>query len=124
MSVVHAGDAEVHEMHGATFTSYVAPRTGSGELCAWRLDIKPDTTGVAHSVTREEVLYLLDGELRVTVEGVTHTVIKGDAVLVPAGATLRVDNLGPTTATAWVSTSVGLEGVLADGTRITPPWVS
>jgi hypothetical protein len=33
------------------------------------------------------------------------------------------DNPGRQPATAWVTTSVGLEAELADGSRISPPWV-
>jgi Cupin len=47
----------------------------------------------------------------------------GDVIVVPAGSLLRIGNAGPEPATAWVTTSVGLEAVLADGSRISPPWV-
>jgi hypothetical protein len=33
-----------------------------------------------------------------------------------------VDNPGDEPATAWVTTSVGLLGVLPDGSWISPPW--
>ena len=44
-----------------------------------------------------------------------------DAALVPAGSELKVDG-GPAGATAWVTTTPGLEAVTSDGTRISPPW--
>jgi quercetin dioxygenase-like cupin family protein len=47
----------------------------------------------------------------------------GDVIVVPAGAVLRIDNPGAGQASAWVTTSVGLEAVLPDGSRIQPPWV-
>ena len=40
MSVVPAKSAIVHDLHGARFTSFVAPARGSLELCAWRLEIR------------------------------------------------------------------------------------
>ena len=46
----------------------------------------------------------------------------GDAIVVPPGSSLRVDNPGDEPASAWVTTSAGLEAVLADGTRLSPPW--
>lgn len=54
MTVVHAADATVHAMHGSTFTSFVSPSRGSEQLCAWRLEIAPDTEGVEHVVTRRD----------------------------------------------------------------------
>ncbi len=40
-----------------------------------------------------------------------------------AGSELRVDS-GPDGASAWVTTTAGLEAVTADGTRISPPWAA
>ncbi len=123
MPVVRAAEAVIHELHGTRFTSFAAPATGSAELCAWRVDVPAGTTGLPHGVTREEVFLVTAGRLRITLDGQSSTVEVGDAVVVPAGSSLRLDNPGAETASAWVSTSVGLEAVLADGSRLTPPWV-
>ena len=40
------------------------------------------------------------------------------------GATVRVDNAGDEPVAAWVTSSVGLEAQLADGSRIVPPWTT
>jgi mannose-6-phosphate isomerase-like protein (cupin superfamily) len=123
MPIVRAPDAVPHRLHGATFHSYAAPATGSTELCAWRLEVGPGTTGTAHVVSREEVLLLLDGVLTVTLDDVTTEVSAGEVVVVPAGSRFRVDNTSGRGAAAWVTTSVGLAATLADGTTISPPWV-
>ncbi|WP_420032850.1 cupin domain-containing protein [Streptomyces sp. cg28] len=122
MPVVRASEAVVHEMHGARFVSYATPRTGSAQLAAWRGEIPAGTRAPAHTVTHEEVLHLLAGTLRLTLDGESHTVTAGDTAIVNAGTTLAVENPTDTLATMWVTTSVGLEAELADGTRITPPW--
>jgi quercetin dioxygenase-like cupin family protein len=138
--VVHAADAVVHELHGSVFASYAAPATGSHELCAWRLQVPAGSSGVPHAVSREEILLVLGGALQVTltgggqpcgaqhggtqpVEGAAVEAAAGDVIVVPAGAVLRIDNPGVEQASAWVTTSVGLEAVLPDGSRIQPPWV-
>ena len=123
MPVIRTRDAVEHRLHGSTFHSFAAPRSGSRELCAWRLEVTAGTEGVAHRVTREEVFLLLGGELTVTLDGVTSRVGPGEVVMVPAGAELKVDNTSAGTATAWVTTSVGLQATLPDGSRISPPWV-
>ncbi|MFE6758479.1 cupin domain-containing protein [Streptomyces sp. NPDC057684] len=122
MPVIRASEAVVHEMHGVRFVSYAKPATGSKELCAWRAEIPAGTPGVAHTVSREEILHVLSGSLRFTVDGRTDTLAAGDTAIVDPGATLTVENPGDLPATMWVTTSVGLEAVLADGTRVTPPW--
>jgi quercetin dioxygenase-like cupin family protein len=123
MPVIHAPEAVVHELHGARFTAYANPASGSKELCAWQLEVPARTRGVAHTVSREEVFFLLKGAVTITIDGAVTPLAPGDAAVVPAGATVCLDNDAGEAACAWVATSVGLEAVLADGTRITPPWV-
>ncbi|WP_432138531.1 MULTISPECIES: cupin domain-containing protein [unclassified Streptomyces] len=124
MPVVRSSEAVTHEMHGARFVTHASPRTGSKELCAWRGEIPPGTRAPAHTVTREEVFHLLVGELLITVDGETHRVTAGDTLIVNPGATLSVENPTDHTALSWVTTSIGLEAELADGTRIAPPWAN
>jgi quercetin dioxygenase-like cupin family protein len=121
MPVLRPADAVRHEAHGAAFHALVAPSRGSAELCAWRLEVPPHQVGAPHRPSREEVLLVLDGDLRVLLDGEASAIGQGDVVLVPAGAELRVDG-GAAAASVWVTTSPGLEAELADGTRLSPPW--
>jgi quercetin dioxygenase-like cupin family protein len=126
MPIVRASDTVVHDMHGSRFTSYAAPSRGSKELCAWRLDVPAGREGVPHTVTKEEVVFVLSGALDVSLTPGpqdAQTSRPGDAIVVPPGATVRIANAGDQPASAWVTTSAGLEAVLADGTRLAPPWV-
>jgi mannose-6-phosphate isomerase-like protein (cupin superfamily) len=125
MPVIHAAQSVVHQMHGTSFTSYASPARGSRELCAWRIEIPGGTEGVPHHVSREEVLYVLSGMLRVTLDDEAdeaEEVGPGDVVLVPAGARFGASNLAVEPATAWVTTSAGFAGILPDGSWFTPPW--
>jgi quercetin dioxygenase-like cupin family protein len=119
---VHTADTLVHEMHGARFTSYATPALGSTRLCAWQLTIPAGTIGVAHTLNHEEVFVVTAGAFRFTVDGTTDTLAPGEAVVVPAGQQLQVDNVGDEPASALVTTSVGIQGTMADGSTITPPW--
>lgn len=124
MPFVTADEAVVHEMHGIRFVSYVLPAHGSKELCAWRGEIPGGAGGPAHTITREEVFLVLTGSLRLSIDGEEAVLRPGDAAVAPAGSSLSVSNPTEEPATMWVTTSVGLEAVLADGSRISPPWVS
>ena len=127
MPVIHAAEAVVHDMHGSRFSSYAAPARGSAELCAWRLDVPAGRHGTAHTVSREEILFVLSGTLLVTLgdgpDAASAPSRAGDAIVVPPGSSVRIDNPGEEAASAWVTTSVGLEAVLPDGSRLSPPWV-
>jgi quercetin dioxygenase-like cupin family protein len=124
MPVIRAAEAVVHQLHGVSFTSYAAPSRGSRELCAWRVDVPAGTAGVAHRVSREEVLYILSGSLQVSLDGEPCEARPGDAIVVTAGAELRLGNQASTGATAWVTTTTGLAAVLPDGTWLAPPWAN
>ena len=123
MPIVRESDAVTYRLHGSTFQSFVAPASGSQELCAWRLEVAAGQRGVAHRVSREEVFLLLDGELTVVLDGESGVLRRGEVVRVPAGAEFRADNTSGGPATAWVTTSAGLEATLEDGSSISPPWV-
>ncbi|MET8582143.1 cupin domain-containing protein [Streptomyces collinus] len=124
MPVVRSSEAVTHEIHGARFVSCANPLTGSRELCAWRGEIPPGTKAPTHTVSREEIFHLLVGELLIGLDGHTERISAGDTVIVNAGTALTVENPADHTAISWVTTSVGLEALLADGTRITPPWAN
>jgi quercetin dioxygenase-like cupin family protein len=95
-------------------------RLGCVQLCAWRLEVPAGLEGVAHRPTRDEVLVVLGGELRLTLDGVRTTLHAGEVALVPADSELRVD-AGASGSTVWVTTTPGIEAVTSDGGRITPP---
>ncbi|WP_369238893.1 cupin domain-containing protein [Streptomyces sp. R21] len=124
MPIVRSSEAVTHEIHGARFVSYATPLSGSKELCAWRGEIPAGTKAPLHTVNREEIFHLLGGELLITLDGRTERITAGDTVIINPGATLGVENPTEETAISWVTTSIGLEAELADGTRITPPWAN
>jgi quercetin dioxygenase-like cupin family protein len=124
MPVIRSTEAVTHEIHGARFVSFATPLTGSKELCAWRGEIPAGTKAPLHTVNREEIFHLLSGELLITLDGRTDRITAGDTVIINPGATLGVENPTAAVAVSWVTTSIGLEAELADGTRIVPPWAN
>jgi quercetin dioxygenase-like cupin family protein len=124
MPVVRSSEAVVHEIHGVRFVSYATPLSGSKELCAWRGEIPAGAKGPLHTVNREEIFHLLTGELLITLDGRTERITAGDTVIINPGATLGIENPTQETATAWVTTSIGLQAELADGSVLTPPWAN
>ncbi|RDI62744.1 cupin domain-containing protein [Nocardia pseudobrasiliensis] len=124
MPVIRADQAQVHQMHNARFISYVRPEVGSADICQWRVEIDAETTGQEHRLLREETFVMLDGTAILTIDGESATLAPGDAALAPAGVTIRLDNPGSGPAALLVTAPVGFAAELADGTRISPPWVN
>ena len=124
MPVIRPPQAVVHEIHGTRFVSHATPLTGSKELCAWRGEIPAGTKAPLHTVNHEEIFHLLSGELLITLDGRTERITAGDTVIINPGATFGVENPSQETAISWVTTSIGLQAELADGTVITPPWAN
>jgi mannose-6-phosphate isomerase-like protein (cupin superfamily) len=120
--VIHPAQAAVHQLNDTSFVSYASPAGGSKELCAWRLELPGHAHGAPHHVTREEVLYILSGTMRATIDGHTEEAAAGDVILVPAGSSFDVGNPTDEPVTAWVTTSVGFAGIMPDGSWVTPPW--
>lgn len=69
MPIYSPADADAFEAHGSRFSLLVRTERGGSTLCAWRLEVAPDLAGVAHRPTHEEVMLLLEGRLRVTLDG-------------------------------------------------------
>lgn len=123
MNHLVAHRARTFQIHGVDFHSFAASHTGSRSLAAWRADFAPRTPGQPHSMSEEEVLYVLEGRLDVEVDDDAFTACAGDAVLVPAGATFRVSNNEDSTARAWVTTVPGMRATMAEGGEVlSPPW--
>ncbi|MGA2010912.1 MAG: cupin domain-containing protein [Solirubrobacteraceae bacterium] len=120
MPIYSSTQADIFAAHGSRFASFVRTERGGSSLCAWRLEVEPNQPGVAHRPSHEEVILLLNGRLRVTLDAISRDVDAGDVVHVPAGSELRVDG-GPEGATAWVTTTPGLTAAVGPET-MTPPW--
>ena len=66
------------------------------EVSLARARVPPGTTTAWHKLAVDERYVLVSGDGRVEVEGVEpREVRKGDVVLIPAGKTQRIRNVGP-----------------------------
>ena len=120
MTVVRAEDAVAHEIHGTKFDSYVTS-ANAATLCAWQITVPAEQPGTPHRPDHDEVILILDGELKVTLNDTRTRVVTGEVLVVRAGDEVTVCG-GPCDATAWVTTTPGLTATLADGTAMRPPW--
>jgi quercetin dioxygenase-like cupin family protein len=91
--VTHASTRS-HRLHGVTFTSFINSEAGSADLAAWLAEFPPGTPAPAHTMSSEEVLYVLHGTLDIEIDDERFVAGAGDAAVVPAGACFRIGNSG------------------------------
>jgi quercetin dioxygenase-like cupin family protein len=122
MPVIPAPPSATHQLEGARFTSLATPSRGSRDTAVWRVEIEPGTPPVPHSLTREEVFVVLDGEAAVEIDGQSSTARTGDAIVVPAEVEFRIANAGADPVHLLCCFPVGGQARIADGAAFTPPW--
>ncbi|MFN0280925.1 MAG: cupin domain-containing protein [Kineosporiaceae bacterium] len=82
----------------------------------------PRTPATPHSLTREEVLVVLDGEAAVEIAGVGAVARPGDAIVVPPDVEFALTNNGDGPLRLLCCLPVGGEGRVMGGEPFTPPW--
>lgn len=124
MHLVRAADAPTFELPGVRFTGLAAPSRGSAETCAWLLTVDPGLVSPEpHVLDRDEVFLVLEGSIRLALDG--DTAVAGDAIIVPAGEPIQLVNSGDSPARVHVAIRAGFAARGADGSSIgTPPWAA
>lgn len=82
----------------------LTPRLGSADIAVIRQVAPAGVDGPAHSHDRDEIMIMLNGTLRVDVDGTVSTLAAGDALLVPSEMTHQLRNTGSEEA-QWVTVS-------------------
>ncbi len=109
-------------MDGARFTPLAAPSTGSTEISVWRVELPPHGDAVPHELTREEVLVVLSGTARASIDGQVAEVRAGGAVIVPPDTPFSLTAAGAEPVVALAYLPVGGQARLPGREPFTPPW--
>ena len=86
------------------------------------LSIEPGTSPSPHSLTREEVIVVLEGTASVEIGGVAATATAGDAIAVPPETAFVLSNAGRSTLCLLCCLPVGGQARMGEGEPFTPPW--
>jgi quercetin dioxygenase-like cupin family protein len=122
MPITDSGTADVHELDGVRFTPLAAPSTGSTEICVWRVELPPHGDPVPHELTREEVLVILSGTARASIDGRVAEVGAGGAVIVPPDTPFSLVAAGDEPVVAVAYLPVGGQARMPGRPPFTPPW--
>lgn len=123
MPIIPAPAAPTHELPGSRFTSLATPTRGAAtDTAVWFVELDPGTPATPHSLTREEVFVVLEGEASVVLDGEPSSARVGDAILVPAATPFALSNGGDAPLRLVCCFPVGGQAALDDGGPFTPPW--
>jgi len=122
VTVIRSAEAPVFELPGVRFVGFAAPSRGSTDLCTWRLTVEPGLVSPeSHRIDRDEVFMVTEGRVRISPGG--PVLEAGDAVVVPAGSPIQLENPADVPAQVFVAIPSGFTATAEDGTTIgTPPW--
>jgi quercetin dioxygenase-like cupin family protein len=121
MPVISHTDAVKFTLPGIEFTGLAAPSRGATESSVWMVRIEPGTPGTPHRLTREEVIVAIEGRARATVNGQTHDLEAGGAVVIPPQSDFSLENPYDAPFRGIAVLPVGGAAVVAGETFI-PPW--
>ncbi|MFF3404303.1 cupin domain-containing protein [Streptomyces sp. NPDC002659] len=121
MPIIPAAHAPQFDLPGLNVRGLASPSRGASETSVWRLTLEAGNPGMPHSLTREEVFVAISGTATATLDGHTHLLSQGDALIVPAGTEFSLANHDEKPFEAVVAFPVGGQAV-ADGASFTPPW--
>jgi quercetin dioxygenase-like cupin family protein len=123
MSVVRQSQvALVPSPNGNRSGSVATANHGAREVSVIRQRQRPAGFNPLHYHDREEVMTVLAGTVRVTVDDVAHEVGAGDTVIVPAQSRHVVENTGASDAEWLLIAPAGVQFFQADGQQMSPAW--
>ena len=122
MTVISASQAQRYEMPNVVFRGLASPSRGSTENCTWQFTLAPNSPGLSHQITREEIMVVLSGTGVAEIGTERHTVSKGDAIIIPAYMDFKLSNESDKPFEGIAVLPVGAQALIGDEPPFTPPW--
>ena len=111
---LRAGEGERHELGGQLQTLLVGADQTGGEVTMTTVELSKGPGLPAHVHERTyEALMVVEGRLRVTLDGEEHVLVRGDTASIPAGTEHAYAGDGHYTKVLTMSTPGGLERLIA-----------
>lgn len=106
----------------ATMRTYASPSgPAPASVAVWRTELGPDAAGPRHTVSEDQVLVVVQGDLRAVVGDGEHALGVNDAVVLPADVERQV-TAGPSGAVTLVASLPGATARVGDGDPVPVPW--
>lgn len=122
MIVVRREELEASGTEGNFAGGVATPSRGATEVSVIRQQQTPGATNPPHLHDREEVMVVLAGTVRVTMEKEDAELSVGDALVVPADTLHQVQSTGDAEAEWLLAAPAGVRFRFADGREASPAW--
>jgi quercetin dioxygenase-like cupin family protein len=122
MPVIYAAAAKTYDMPGVKFTGLAAPQTGSKDNSAWTFSLTPESEGVLHQVTREEIMIATKGTAYAEIGEERFSFSAGDAIIIPPQTDFRLSNRSTEPFEGVALIPVGAQAVIGGQPAFIPPW--
>ncbi|MGE0240673.1 MAG: cupin domain-containing protein [Parvibaculaceae bacterium] len=123
MTLIRSQDTPVWDHDGWRMTGLAAPSRGARELCTWHVRMEPGADGPPHRCDRELVVNVLEGIVRVSVDGVDTDIGAGEAFVIPANARRSISNPHKLPAVSLNAVAAGVKVERLDGIASNTPWL-
>jgi mannose-6-phosphate isomerase-like protein (cupin superfamily) len=122
MPFIDNTNAPRFEIPGVSFASIAAPSRGTEENAVWRTTVSPNTLGLEHHMTREEIILAVTGQGVIHIGSDQYPLTPGDAFAVPAFTNFRLAGAGDAPFEAITVLPAGSHAVVAGKPSFQPPW--
>lgn len=122
MPFIDNTNAPRFQIPGVSFAGIAAPSRGSQENAVWRTTVEPNTTGLEHHMTREEIIVAIGGKGVVHIGDYRYPLSPGDAFAIPAFTNFSLACAGDTPFEAITVLPAGSRAVVAGKPSFQPPW--
>jgi quercetin dioxygenase-like cupin family protein len=103
---------------------YASPGTNGSPLAVWRTDMVPGAAGPLHTASETQVLVVVQGAARVSIDDVSVQLHAGAGTVVAAGSQRQVAVLGEENLVLLVSSLPHATARTGDGEPVPIPWTS
>lgn len=125
MIIIRAEDGVGHASDGGNRSAGVAtPARGASGVSVICQEQQPGGQGPLHLHDREEVIYLLRGQLRVMQGEHSAELAAGDTAIIPAGEAHQIHTMGAEPAAWLLIAAAGVRFFRPDGEEVRPEWAA
>jgi len=121
MSLIHTEEIPEFELMGNHMRGLATASRGAREVAVWRGLTDPGAGTPPHFHDREEVIVVLSGSGRATVDGEELPLAAGDVLIAPANVVHQLV-AGGETLDAIAVMPLGTRTFLPDGEELIAPW--
>lgn len=122
MNIQRATQQRAFTTPNATVTPLATPSLGAQQSSVLRQRMAPGYQNPTHTQTHEEIMVMLEGGVKVTVEAETSELHAGDSLTIPAHTPHSISNHGSADAEWLIISPAAMQFIGLDGEPMTPDW--